>query len=67
MKLVIEHMPDESLMRRLKKERGPGRDDYLVRGMWNAVLAVDGKAIKTQARPLNVKVSLPRGALRYRM
>ena len=39
LKLVIEHMPDEGLMRRLEKERGPGRDDYPVRGMWNAVLA----------------------------
>ena len=26
-------------MRRLEKERGPGRDDYPVRGTWNAVLA----------------------------
>ncbi|MEW5784555.1 MAG: transposase [Bacillota bacterium] len=32
-------MPDEALMRLLEKERGFGRDDYQVRGMWNATLA----------------------------
>ena len=39
LRLVIEYMPDEALMRRLEKERGLGRDDYPVRGMWNATLA----------------------------
>ena len=39
LRLVIEYMPDEDLMRRLEKERGFGRDDYPIRGMWNATLA----------------------------
>ena len=39
LRLVIENMPDEDLMRRLEKERGLGRDDYPIRGMWNVILA----------------------------
>src|SRR5690554_3021532 len=39
LRLVIEYMPDEGLMRKLEKERGKGRDDYPVRAMWNSVLA----------------------------
>ena len=37
--LVLEHMPDEELMRKLEKERGNGRDDFPVRAMWNSILA----------------------------
>jgi len=37
--LVLEHMPDEQLMQLLKRMRGQGRDDYHIRGMWNALLA----------------------------
>jgi len=32
-------MPDEELMQKLEKARGLGRNDYPVRGMWNAILA----------------------------
>lgn len=39
LRLVIEYTPDKKLMRRLEKARGLGRDDYPVRGMWNAILA----------------------------
>ena len=39
LKLVIEHMPDESLMRKLEDERKNGRDDYPVRAVWNTILA----------------------------
>jgi transposase len=39
LRLVIEHMPDEQLMRVLEEERGCGRDDHPVRGMWNSILA----------------------------
>ena len=39
LKLVLEHMPDERLMRQLEKERGQGRDDYPVRAVWNSILA----------------------------
>jgi len=37
--LVLEYMPDEVLMQLLEHLRGLGRDDYPIRGMWNAVLA----------------------------
>lgn len=39
LRLVIEHMPDEELMRTLEIERYKGRDDYPVRTVWNTVLA----------------------------
>jgi transposase len=39
LRLVLEYMPDEKLMQKLEKERGLGRNDYPVRGIWNAVLA----------------------------
>ena len=39
LRLVLEHMPDEKLMRQMEKERYKGRDDYPVRAMWNSVLA----------------------------
>ena len=39
LRLVLEHMPDEKLMRQLEKERYKGRDDYPLRAMWNSVLA----------------------------
>ena len=39
LRLVLEYMPDEELMRELEKERGKGRDDYPVRAMWNSILA----------------------------
>jgi transposase len=37
--LILEYMPDERLMQLLERKRGQGRDDYPVRGMWNAFLA----------------------------
>jgi hypothetical protein len=40
LKLVLEHMPDESLMLKLEKARGRGRDAYPIRAMWNAVIAM---------------------------
>jgi hypothetical protein len=39
LRLVIEHMPDEELMRQLEKERYKGRDKYPVRVVWNTILA----------------------------
>lgn len=39
LRLLIEHMPDEPLMRKLEKARGLGRNDYPIRGVWNATLA----------------------------
>ena len=37
--LVRDHLPDSRLVPYLEVMRGRGRDDYPVRGMWNAVLA----------------------------
>ena len=34
--LVLEHMPDENLMRTLERKRGNGRDDYPIRALWNS-------------------------------
>ena len=39
LRLVLEYMPDEELMRVLYRHRGKGRNDYPVRAMWNSVLA----------------------------
>lgn len=39
LKLVLDHMPDEALMRALEADRGKGRNEYPVRAMWNSVLA----------------------------
>ena len=39
LKLVLENMEDEELMRVLESERGKGRDDYPVRAVWNSILA----------------------------
>lgn len=39
LELVIEHLPDEELMKTLEKERHNGRNDYPIRPVWNALLA----------------------------
>lgn len=39
LRLVLEHLPDESLMQVLQRERGRGRDDHPVRVIWNSILA----------------------------
>jgi hypothetical protein len=39
LKLVLDALPDEALMRQLEAQRGRGRDDYPVRAMWNSVVA----------------------------
>jgi len=39
LRLVLEAIPDEPLMRKLEAHRGRGRDDYPVRAMWNSLLA----------------------------
>jgi len=39
LRLVLENVPDEELMRDLEKERKRGRDDYPVRAVWNSILA----------------------------
>lgn len=37
--LVLDAIPDESLVEWLERRRGHGRNDYPVRAMWNALLA----------------------------
>ena len=39
LRLVLEYLPDEELMRKLEQERGHGRDDYKIRAMWNSIIA----------------------------
>src|SRR5690554_5945933 len=39
LKLILENLPDEKLMRKLEDKRKNGRDDYPVRAMWNSVIA----------------------------
>jgi len=39
LKLVIENIPDEKLMKFLEKNRAGGRNIYPIRPMWNTVLA----------------------------
>ena len=39
LRLVLEHIPDESLMVELEAKRGRGRDDNPVRVIWNTILA----------------------------
>ena len=39
LRLVLDYMPDDALMKTLERNRGKGRDDYPIRAMWNSVLA----------------------------
>jgi hypothetical protein len=39
LRLVLEAIPDEPLMKVLEQERGRGRDEYPIRATWNSVLA----------------------------
>jgi len=39
LRLVLDYLPDESLMRILERNRGRGRDDYPIRAVWNSILA----------------------------
>ena len=39
LRLVLDHIGDEELMRKLEEHRKWGRDDYPIRPVWNSVLA----------------------------
>ncbi|MFH0980796.1 MAG: transposase [Planctomycetota bacterium] len=39
LRLVLDNLPDEPVVRALETHRGNGRDDYPVRALWNAVIA----------------------------
>lgn len=62
LKLVIENMPDEELMKKLEKERGKkGRDDYPIRPLWNTVFAgivFQHPSIESLRRELNRNAQL---------
>mgnify|MGYP006290711605 CR=1 FL=1 len=39
LRLVLDALPDETLMQALEQHRGRGRDDYPIRPVWNSLLA----------------------------
>ena len=39
LRLVLDSVPDEALMKRLEASRGRGRKDYPVRAVWNSLVA----------------------------
>ena len=39
LRLVLENLYDEALMKKLEQERYRGRDDYPIRPMWNALIS----------------------------
>ncbi|QDI91296.1 transposase [Salicibibacter halophilus] len=39
LRLVLDYLPDETLMETLEEKRFKGRDDYPVRAVWNTILA----------------------------
>ena len=56
LKCVIETLPDETLMQKLERERGRGRNDHPVRAIWNALLAgivFQHQSIESLRRELN--------------
>ena len=55
LRLVLEYLPDERLMRQLEAQRAKGRDDYPVRAVWNSILAgvvYEHKSIESLRREL---------------
>jgi len=39
LRLTLEYLPDEPMMRFLESHRGKGRNDYPIRAVWNSILA----------------------------
>jgi hypothetical protein len=39
LRLVLDYLPDETLMRTLESQRAKGRDEYPIRAVWNSILA----------------------------
>lgn len=39
LKVVLDYLPDEELMKHIEEVRGRGRNDYPVRPVWNSILA----------------------------
>jgi len=56
LKLVLEHIPDEALIQKLKTMRGKGRNEWPVEAMWNSFIAsflFDHDSIASLLRELN--------------
>src|SRR5690625_2001301 len=56
LRLVIEYLPDENLMKILESERKNGRNDYPIRAVWNTMLAgivYEHDTIESLRRELN--------------
>lgn len=63
LKMILENLPDEEIMRVLERKRGNGRDDYPVRPMWNSMIAA---VYFKHASPASLIEELKRNAqLRY--
>ena len=61
LQIVLETLPDETLILKLHRERGKGRNDFPVRAMWNLVIAgiVFGHvSIASLLRELNRNIQL---------
>lgn len=61
LRMVLNAMPDETLMRALEVERSRGRDDYPVRAVWNSVLAAivfEHKSMESLRRELSRNAEL---------
>lgn len=61
LKLVLENLPDEKLIRVMERDRGNGRDDYPIRAMWNGFIAgqvFQHMSIASLIRELNRNVQL---------
>lgn len=61
LKLVLENLPDEKLIRAMERDRGNGRNDYPIRAMWNGFIAgqvFQHMSIASFIRELNRNVQL---------
>ena len=61
LRLVLDYLPDEALMRHLEADRGQGRDDYPIRAAWNSLLAgvvFEHPSVETLRRELGRNASL---------
>lgn len=63
LKLVLENLPDEKLVRKLEEKRGNGRDDYPVRAMWNSIIA--GVVFRHESIEKLIEELSRNGQLRY--
>ncbi len=61
LRMTLESMPDEPLMRILERERKGRRDDYPIRPLWNSVIAgivFEHKSIESLRRELSRNAEL---------